>query len=49
MGQIRDAGQNEYGGHYPEEISGVAQEVYEERIPEEYKDVIKEYFKKINQ
>lgn len=40
---------NDYGGHYPEEVKGAAQEIYEEGIPEEYKEVIKEYFKKINE
>ena len=39
---------NDYGGHYPEEVKGAAQEVYEEGIPEEYKEIIKTYFKKIN-
>ena len=48
-GQIDDPEKSDYGGYFPEEISGAAQEVYDERIPAEYRDVIKEYFKKINQ
>ncbi|MBN2368050.1 hypothetical protein JXC34_03450 [Candidatus Woesearchaeota archaeon] len=48
IGSIGESGGSDFGGHYPEEISGVAQEVYEEKIPEEHRDVIKEYFKKIN-
>ncbi len=48
IGDITDSAKNDYGGHYPEEIAGYAQETYEEKIPEEHKDIIKEYFKRIN-
>jgi len=46
---ISGAEKNDFGGHYPDEVKGAAQEVYEEGIPEEYKEIIKTYFKKINQ
>lgn len=46
---ITEPEKNDYGGHYPEEIKGAAEEIYEEGIPEEHKQVIKEYFKKINE
>jgi hypothetical protein len=46
--QINNPEKNDYGGNYPSEVTGAAQEVYEEKIPEEYKDAVKEYFKKIN-
>ena len=46
---ISSAEKNDYGGHYPEEVAGAAQEVYEEGIPEEYKEIIKTYFKKIHE
>ncbi|MBT3720818.1 hypothetical protein HN789_01420 [archaeon] len=49
ISEIGQPEKNDYGGHYPEEIKGAAQEVYEEGIPTEHKDVIKEYFKKINE
>ena len=39
---------NDFGGSYPQEVAGAAQETYQENIPEDYKDVVKEYFKKIN-
>ena len=47
--EITDTGKNDFGGKYPIEIAGYAQETYEEKIPEEHKDVVKEYFKKINE
>ncbi len=47
--EIGEPEKNDYGGHYPEEIKGAAEEIYEEGIPEEHKEVIKEYFKKINE
>lgn len=47
--EIGEPEKNDYGGHYPEEIRGAADEIYEEGIPEEHKDVIREYFKKINE
>ncbi len=46
---ISDPKKNDFGGNYPKEIAGTAEEVYEEEIPEEYKDAVKEYFKKINE
>ena len=46
---ISEAEKNDYGGHYPEEVKGAAQEIYEDKIPEEHKEVIKDYFKKINE
>jgi hypothetical protein len=49
ISNIEDTKKNDYGGHYPDEVKGAAEEVYEEGIPEEYKEVIKEYFKKINE
>jgi hypothetical protein len=48
INSISNSEKNDYGGHYPEEIAGASQETYNDKIPEEYKDVIKEYFKKIN-
>jgi hypothetical protein len=39
---------NDYGGSFPEEISGFAQESYNEKISDEYKDSIKGYFDEIN-
>jgi hypothetical protein len=48
MNDISNPDKNDYGGNYPGEIAGEAQQVYEENIPEEYKEAIKEYFKKIN-
>jgi hypothetical protein len=48
VNQIDKPEKNDYGGHYPEEVQGAAQEVYQEDIPEEYKDTIKDYFNKIN-
>jgi hypothetical protein len=46
---IREPETNDFGGHFPSEVAGAAQEVYEEKIPEEHKEAIKEYFRKINQ
>jgi hypothetical protein len=46
--KINNPEKSDYGGNYPAEVTGAAQEVYEEKIPEEYKDAVKEYFKKIN-
>ncbi|MFH2021641.1 MAG: hypothetical protein ABIJ34_09625 [archaeon] len=40
---------NDFGGHYPEEVAGAAQEVYDEKLPEEYKDTIRDYFKRVNE
>lgn len=48
INDIGDAEKNDFGGHYPEEISGAAQEIYQDQIPEEHRDVVKEYFKKIS-
>ncbi|NTV24290.1 MAG: hypothetical protein HGA85_08045 [Nanoarchaeota archaeon] len=44
---IKDPEKNDYGGHFPQEIAGAAQETYDEKIPEEYKESVKDYFKKI--
>jgi len=49
ISEVDNPEKNDYGGHYPEEIEGAAQEVYESGIPEEHKEVIKEYFKKISE
>ncbi|AJF61724.1 TPA: hypothetical protein HA239_01445 [Candidatus Woesearchaeota archaeon] len=49
INEISEGEKNDFGGHYPGEISGDAQEIYEEDIPEEDKEVVREYFKKINQ
>ena len=48
ISNIEEPEKSDYGGHYPEEIQGAAQETYEEGIPDEDKNVIKEYFEKIN-
>lgn len=48
INDIDNPEKNDFGGSYPQEIAGEAQQVYEEEIPEEYKDAVKEYFKKIN-
>lgn len=48
ISQIEESEKNDFGGHYPDEVKGAAQESYEEDIPEEYKEVIKDYFGKIN-
>ena len=48
LNEISESEKNDFGGHYPQEIAGHAQEVYIDRIPEEHKDVVKEYFKTIN-
>ena len=47
--EISAAEKNDFGGHYPDEVKGAAQELYDSKIPEEHKEVIKEYFKKINE
>jgi hypothetical protein len=49
ISEVSDPEKNDYGGHYPEEILGAAQKTYDEKIPEEHREVIKEYFKKINE
>ncbi len=48
ISKINNPEKNGFGGNYPDEVSGASQEVYEEKIPEEYKDAVKEYFKVIN-
>lgn len=47
ISEISEPEKNDYGGYYPDEITGAAQEIYQEDIPEEYKDVVKDYFGKI--
>ncbi|MEM4397470.1 MAG: hypothetical protein QW757_02485 [Candidatus Woesearchaeota archaeon] len=47
--EIKEPEKNDFNNKIPEEIGSVAQELYEEKIPEEYKDAVKEYFKKINE
>ena len=49
ISEISNNDKNDFGGKYPIEIAGYAQETYEERIPEEHKEIVKEYFKKINE
>ena len=39
---------NDYGGHFPSEIGGFAQENYQEDIPLAHKEIVKSYFIKIN-
>ena len=46
---VSEPEENDFGSNYPAEIAGEAQETYEEKIPEEHKDIVKEYFKKINE
>lgn len=48
ISKINNPEKNDFGGNYPAEVAGASQEVYEEKIPEEYKDAVKEYFRKIN-
>jgi hypothetical protein len=48
INDISNPEKNDFGGNYPDEIAGAADKVYEENIPEEYKDAVKEYFEKIN-
>jgi hypothetical protein len=49
INEITNPEKNDFGGNYPEEIEGAAQETYQEKIPEEDKEAVKEYFKKINE
>lgn len=49
ISEISNNDKNDFGGKYPIKIAGYAQETYEEKIPEEHKEVVKEYFKKINE
>jgi membrane protein implicated in regulation of membrane protease activity len=46
--EIEQGEKNDFGGHYPDEVKGASQETYEEDIPEEHKETIKDYFGKIN-
>lgn len=48
ISDIGEPEKNDYGGHYPDEVKGAAQKIYDAGIPQEDKEVIKEYFKKIN-
>jgi hypothetical protein len=48
ISKINNPEKNDFGGNYPAEVTGAAQETYDEKIPEEYKDAVKTYFKKIN-
>ncbi|MEK6916297.1 MAG: hypothetical protein AABW92_01005, partial [Nanoarchaeota archaeon] len=49
INEISEGEKNDFGGHYPSEVSGAAQNIYEEDIPEEDKEIVREYFRKINQ
>ncbi len=48
INNIEEPKKEDFGGYYPEEVEGAAQEAYESKIPDEYKETIKEYFDKIN-
>ncbi|MBN2422350.1 hypothetical protein JXB41_03920 [Candidatus Woesearchaeota archaeon] len=49
VSQIENPEKKEFGETYPEEIEGYAQEVYEDKITEEHKDVIKTYFDQLKE
>ena len=49
INNIEEPEKNDFGGHYPEEIKGASQQVYDEGISEENKDVVQEYFERINE
>jgi len=49
INDISDPEENDFGGDYPDSIGGIAQDTYTDKIPEEHKETIKDYFEKINE
>lgn len=46
--QIEEPKKNDFGDSYPEEVGAYAQEIYDEKISEEHREIIKNYFEKIS-
>jgi hypothetical protein len=47
INEITPPEKNDFGGEYPESIGGIAQDIYSDKIPQEHKETIKDYFDKI--
>ncbi|MBN1503362.1 hypothetical protein JW930_07520 [Candidatus Woesearchaeota archaeon] len=48
INEINEPEKNDFGGSFPAEVGGYAQESYEEDISTEHREVIKDYFKRIS-